>query len=475
MKHKTLLGSSYLNFVAWLVPAAFTLITPILFMRDLGLEGYGKYSLLISIALFFTIADLSMDAFLIPRIAREKTRRDLVILQSRRFFALAALLVFILSSLFFYAARTLDFFKLGFLTHLQLLLIAMFTASQLLVTSSYVEASGSGNLNSYNVRTLFFNSGNVLAIFLIHFAGFLTVETLLLFKIITNFLISGGSIIAGAIDRKISGYKPFIDAEAFAFMRVALLGKCISIAAFNFDKIIIATYLTVRDVGIVSYPMQLGLAIFMGASKLCVPLQPFAANEDAFARSGGMDSTVKSLIDILVLYVGILVLLVALWVPNLVPLVYDGAVDESEVSFQFAAILVGFWLISLSAIAANILPSWNRMDLNVFSATVRSFILMVVMFLAIHDLGILAVGLALIAAGIWEMYFLVWFLLSNDLKASCRRALTCQGFIIALLIVLIPAKYLILKQDFIYSSAISLMLLIVLIYSPLKAVLHSKE
>lgn len=465
MKFNTLLVTSYLNFVAWLLPAALSLMTPILLMRDLGVEGYGIYALLISIAFFFTIADLSMDAFLIPRMAKEKTKRDLVILQSRRFFALAALLVFILSSLCFHVFRTLDIFNLGSLTHKQLLLIALFTASQLLVTSSYIEAMGSGRLNSYSARTLYLNLGNIVAIVVMHLAGILIVETLLLCRIITNLLIGGKSIKERAVDRKTQSLDPFIGPEVIAFMRIALFGKISSLVTFNFDKIIIASYLTVRDVGLVSYPMQLGLAIVMGASKLCAPLQPISAYEDGSVGSGRMDGTVKRFINILVLDVGAVVVLISLWLPNLVPFIYGGVIDESEISFQFAIILVGFWLVSLSAIAANILPGWNQMGLNVFSATVRGCITMLVMFLSIHSMGIFAVGLALLLAGIWDTSFLMWFLFTNGMRAAGRRALQSLCFMLTVMIIFIPAKYLLIKQDFIITSVISFMLAGLLIVS----------
>ena len=476
MKSNTLLFTSYLDFVAWLVPAALSLMTPILLMRDLGVEGYGIYVLLISIALFFTIADLSMDALLIPRIAREKTKRDLVILQSRRFFVLAALLVFILSSLCFHVFRILDIFNLGSLTHMQLLLIALFTASQLLVTSSYIEAMGSGRLNSYSAKTLYINLGNLAAIVTMHLVGILIVENLLLCRVITNLLIGGRSIKTGAVDQKTLGYKLFFGPEVLAFMRIALFGKFISLVTFNCDKILIASYLTVRDVGLVSFPMQLGLAIVMGASKLCAPLQPVSASsyEDGLVESDRMDYTLRSFINILVLDVGAVVLLIALWLPNLVPHIYGGVVDESEISFQFAIILVGFWLVSLSAIAANILPGWNRMGLNIFSATIRGCITLLVMFLSIHSMGIFAVCFALLLAGIWDISFLVWFLFSNGLTAAGRRALYCLGFMLSVMVVSIPTKYLLIKQDFIFTSVLSFMLMVLLAFSLLGTLRNKK-
>jgi O-antigen/teichoic acid export membrane protein len=465
MQFDKLLVTSYLNFVAWLLPASLSLITPILLMRDLGVEGFGIYALLISIALLFTIADLSMDAFLIPKIAKEKNKRELVIIQSMCFFTLAALLVFILSGLCFYVFRTLNLFNLGSLTNLQLLLIALFTASQLLVTSSYIEAMGSGSLNSYSTMTLYVNLGNFVAIIMMHLAGILIVESLLLCRIITNLLIGGRSIKAEAVYRYTKSLNSFFDHKVFAFMKIALLGKIISLVTFNFDKILIATYLTVRDVGLVAYPMQLGLAIVMGASKLCAPLQPVSANVDGKVGSSDMDSTVKSFLNILVLDVGAVVILISLWLPNLVPIIYGGVVDESEISFQFAIILLGFWLVSLSAIAANILPGWSRMGLNVFSATVRGCITILVMFLSIQSIGIFAVGLALLFAGIWDVCFLVWFLFTSGMPSAGKRALQSLCFMLTIMIILIPSKYLFIKHDFILTSVVSFMLVAILAFS----------
>jgi O-antigen/teichoic acid export membrane protein len=348
---------------------------------------------------------------------------------------------------------------------MQLLLIALFTASQLLVTSSYIEAMGSGRLNSYSAMTLYVNLGNFVAIFMMHLAGILIVESLLLCRIITNLLIGGRSIKAGAVDRYTQSLNPFIDQEVFAFMRIALFGKIISLVTFNFDKILIASYMTVRDVGLVSYPMQLGLAIVMGASKLCAPLQPVSAYEHGQIGSSRMDSTVKSFINILVLDVGAMLVLITLWLPHLVPFIYAGVVDESEISFQFAIILVGFWLVSLSAIAANILPGWGRMGLNVFSATVRGCITMLVMFLSIHSMGIFAVGLALLLAGIWDMSFLVWFLFTCGMPAAGRRALHSLCFMLTIMVLFIPTKYLIIKQDFVLTSVVSFMLIGLLVFS----------
>jgi O-antigen/teichoic acid export membrane protein len=462
MKANSIVASSYLSFVAWLLPAGLSLLTPILLMRDVGVDGYGIYALLVSIALFFTVADLSLDAFLIPRIARKRANSAQVIAQAKRFFAIMALVVLVASGLCFQAFRLFDVFDLGRLTNPQLLLISVFTASQLLVTSSYIEASGTGMLNAYSWRTLYSNLGNIGAIASLHFFGLLSIETLLLCRVVTNLAIGTASMRFSP--RSPAGQPPLLDSEALRFIKLALFGKFISIVTFNFDKIVIATYLTVRDVGIVSYPMQLGLALVMGASKLCLPLLPASAGS---TDGSVLDGTVKSVVGILIVDVGIVVLLVSLWAPNLVPIIYGATVKESEVSFQFAAIVVGFWLLSLSAITANILPGWNRMGLNVLSGTVRACIIMTVMFVTIHFMGIFAVGLALILAGFWEISFLVWFLWRNDMRESARLAVLYLVLMLGAVAVVLPGKYVLLKQDALWTATASLVLLVVLVKSSL--------
>ena len=90
---------------------------------------------------------------------------------------------------------------------------------------------------------------------------------------------------------------------------------------------------------------------------------------------------------------------------------------------------------------------------------------MLVMFLSIHSMGIFAVGLALLLAGIWDMSFLLWFLFTNGMRAAGRRALQSLCFMLTVMIIFIPAKYLLIKQDFIITSVISFMLAGLLIVS----------
>lgn len=467
LKSNSVLITSYLSFVAWLIPSAFSLMIPILLMRDAGVESYGIYALLVGVAGFFTIADLSMDAFLIPRIV-EKTNRNEVIRQSRKFFNLSAFLVFIVAVLCFYLFKKNNILNLNSITYLQILLIALFAASQLLVTSSYIEASGFERLNFYSARTLYINLANILAIFIMYKFGLLSIEALLFSKVITNYLISIRLVSVESLEPKKVYLKYFFDEEALRFIKIALFGKFISVTTFNIDKIIIASYLTVWEVGIVSYPMQLGLAMLMGASKLCLPLLPISACDAPSAGATNLDRTVKSFVDILVLDIGIIVVLASLWIPNLVTHIYHTNFYDLNISVQFAAILVGFWLISFSGITSNILPGWKKMGVNIFSATVRGVIVILIMLLSIQSMGIFAVGFALIFAGIWELSFLIWFTWRYEMEMSRRRIFKCLGFMIIAMGVLIPGKYLLLKDDVIYTSVISLVLLLALGYSSFK-------
>ncbi len=395
---------------------------PIFLISAVGEDGYGAYALLISIAGYFTIADLSLDAFLIPKISSYKSDKSLIIAGAKVSFTVISIIVLTISLITLIIIQNNNVLGLKKIQFTTIFYFALYSALQLLLTGAYIIASGNGKLNEYNKKILYTNLLYIFNVFLLKHFKLLTIDTLILVRLAANLLAVADTVLTKSIVRDFKCIFLVFNKEMLLFTKYSLLGKAISYVSFNFDKMVLATFLTLDQVGIVAFPMQLGLAVVMGASRFCIPMLPISSDHANNKNMPLFDKTILYFIDIVLLVIGFFVSTFIIWIPYLVPHIYSSQIKLYSVQTPFSLILMGFWMISWSSIPANILPGWGRMKLNVLSSAVRALFIFSTMLLFIKKVGILSVGISILMGGLWEVVFLFWFLTKNRLYVSFQRA-----------------------------------------------------
>lgn len=449
--------------MSWLIPSALALIIPVFLISSIGEAGYGTYALLISIAGYFTIADLSLDAYLIPKISSKSGENNTLIEGTKASFILISLLVLISSLIilvFFKENNTLGLKDISIAT---ILFFGLYSSSQLLLNVSYIVASGTHKLNKYNKRILITNLLYILIVFALKYFNLLRVESLIFSRLFANFIAVFDLIVSKSLFSDFKSILIIFNKETFIFSKFSIIGKAISYASFNFDKIVLASFLTLYQVGIIAFPMQLGLALVMGASRFCMPLLPISGTHSRNKESINFDSTIFYFVDIVLLLIGFCVSILIIWLPYLIPHVYSNKIDLSLVQAPFSLIIIGFWMISWSSIPANILPGWGKMKLNVISSAIRALIIFTVMLFFIKKLGMLSIGLSILLGGIWEVLFLLWFLKKNNFKKSFKRSLNLSGFIFLILVLAVILNNIILENRKLYSIILTVIFMLFLL------------
>lgn len=465
IKNNKLFFSSYLSFVSWLIPSVLALVVPIFLISSIGEDGYGTYALLVSIAGYFTIADLSLDAFLIPKISSNDKNNNALIDGAKTSFILISIIVLIVSLILLNIFRINNILGLKEISSVTILFFGLYSASQLLLTVSYIIASGTQKLNLYNKKILYTNLLYVLTVFVLKYIGILTIESLIFTRLFANMLAVIDIIWTKSLLYDFKSVFIIFNKETLLFTKYSLLGKAISYASFNFDKIVLASFLTLHQVGIIAFPMQLGLAVVMGASRFCIPLLPISGEHINNFDVPLFDNTILHFIDIVLLFIGFCVSLLIIWIPFLLPHIYSSQIDLRYVQTPFSLIIIGFWMISWSSIPANVLPGWGKMKLNVFSSAIRAILIFAVMLILINNFEILSVGISILIGGLWEVLFLFWFLKKNQLYSSFQRALKLSLIVFIILISAIFINSFNFHYKYIFSLILTLIFFGYLLYN----------
>ena len=437
---------------------------PILLIASIGEDGYGTYALLVSIAGYFTIADLSLDAFLIPKISCNDKNKNALIDGAKIAFILISMIVLVVSIILLIIFKNNNTLGLKNISFITIYFFGVYSASQLLLTVAYITASGSNKLNLYNKKVLYSNLLYVLSVFILKHLRILTIESLIFTRLLANLLSATDIFFTKAIFYNFKSVLLIFNKETVLFAKYSLIGKAFSYVSFNFDKIVLASFLTLDQVGIIAFPMQLGLAMVMGASRFCIPLLPISGEHINGYNIPLLDKIILHFIDIVLLLIGFCVSLLIIWLPYLLPHIYSSATDLRSIETPFSLIIMGFWMISWSSIAANILPGWGRMKLNVSSSATRAVIIFAIMLLFIKKLGILSVGISILVGGLWEVVFLFWFLKKNQFYFSLQRALKFSSLFLLLLTLAILINSLNHKYKYIFSFLLTLVSCCYLLY-----------